>query len=75
VLLALNAELTLATRDASHRVALRDFFLDYRKTALAAGELIVSVHIPLPQPRLQRFYKVSKRVLDDISTVSGAFER
>jgi xanthine dehydrogenase small subunit len=29
--------------------------------------------VPLPAPALQRFYKVSKRVLDDISTVSAAF--
>jgi len=54
-------------------VALADFFVGYRKTVLAPGEVIVSVHLPLPLPAVQRFYKVSKRVLDDISTVAGAF--
>jgi len=72
-LLALDAELTLMSARGTRRIALVDFFLGYRKTALAQGELIASVHLPLPLPRLQRFYKVSKRVLDDISSVAGAF--
>jgi xanthine dehydrogenase small subunit len=72
-LLALDASLTLASEHGTRRVALREFFLDYRKTCLAPRELIVAVHIPLPMPCMQRFYKVSKRVLDDISTVAGAF--
>jgi xanthine dehydrogenase small subunit len=72
-LLALGAELSLASAKGVRRVPLSDFFVDYRKTALAAGELIVSVHVPLPLPRVQRFYKVSKRVLDDISSIAAAF--
>jgi xanthine dehydrogenase small subunit len=73
LLLSLAAELTLASRVGTRRVALSDFFLGYRKTALARGELIQRVHLPLPLPRFQRFYKVSKRVLDDISAVAAAF--
>jgi xanthine dehydrogenase small subunit len=72
-LLALDAELTVASPRGTRRLALVDFFLGYRQTALARDELIVSVHLPLPMPKLQRFYKVSKRVLDDISSVAGAF--
>ena len=72
-LLALDATLTLASRAGTRRTTLASFFLDYRKTALAPGEVILSVHMPRPAPRLQRFYKVSKRVLDDISSVAGAF--
>ena len=72
-LLALGAELTLASEHTTRRVPLREFFVDYRRTVLGPLELIVSVHLPLPPPRLQRFYKVSKRVMDDISTVAGAF--
>jgi xanthine dehydrogenase small subunit len=72
-LLALDAELSLATESGTRRVLLREFFRDYRKTALAPRELIAAVHIPLPVPPIQRFYKVSKRVMDDISTVAGAF--
>ena len=73
VLLALDAELTLASVSSTRRLALRDFFVGYRKTALERGELIAQIHVPLPLPRRQRFYKVSKRALDDISTIAGAF--
>lgn len=73
VLLALGAEVSLASRSGTRRVPLTEYFLDYRKTALAPGELIVSVHVPRPLPREQRFYKVSKRVMDDISSVAAAF--
>jgi xanthine dehydrogenase small subunit len=73
VLLTLGAELRLASARGERRVPLDAFFLGYRKTALLPGELIVSVHVPRPPGRMQRFYKISKRVLDDISTVSGAF--
>jgi xanthine dehydrogenase small subunit len=72
-LLALDAELSLARASGVRRLPLREFFLDYRKTALVAGELITAVHVPIASPRIQRFYKVSKRVLDDISTVAAAF--
>jgi xanthine dehydrogenase small subunit len=72
-LLALDAELTLRSPQGERRVPLREFFLDYRQTALAPGELIASVHIPRPTARIQRFYKASKRPLDDISTVAAAF--
>jgi xanthine dehydrogenase small subunit len=73
VLLALAAELTLGSATGVRRVPLAEFFLGYRKTLLAPGEWIQSVHLPRPAPGLQRFYKVSKRVLDDISTVAAAF--
>jgi xanthine dehydrogenase small subunit len=35
--------------------------------------VLVDVRVPRAQPAIQRFYKVSKRVLDDISTVAAAF--
>jgi xanthine dehydrogenase small subunit len=73
VLLALDAELALAGPSGTRRLPLSEFFVDYRKTALAPGEVIVAVHVPRPLPRLQRFYKVSKRRMDDISSVSAAF--
>lgn len=72
-LLALDASLTLVSPRGARRSALSTFFRAYRQTELAADELIASVHVPLPTAPVQRFYKVSKRVLDDISTVSAAF--
>jgi xanthine dehydrogenase small subunit len=70
-LLALGAELELVSSTGARRLALAEFFSGYRRTRLAPGELIRAVHIPRPLPSFQRFYKVSKRVLDDISTVAA----
>jgi len=72
-LLALGAELELVSQRGTRRLPLADFFLDYRRTALESGELIAAVRIARPLPTFQRFYKVSKRVLDDISTVAAGF--
>ncbi len=72
-LLALDAEVTLAGPRGERRLPLAQFFTGYRKTALVPEEIVVSVHLPRPLPAVQRFYKVSKRVLDDISTVAAAF--
>jgi xanthine dehydrogenase small subunit len=73
VLLALDASLTLVSPAGERKVALREFFQGYRQTVLAPRELILSIHVPLPAAPIARFYKVSKRVLDDISTVAAAF--
>jgi xanthine dehydrogenase small subunit len=73
VLLALEAQLCLLGPRGERRIALPDFFVGYRHTALEPGELIASIHLPRPLPALQRFYKVSKRRLDDISGVAAAF--
>ncbi len=73
VLMALDAELTLRTHEGERRIAVAEFFRGYRQTVLRPGELIVAIRIPRRQPTHAHFYKVSKRLLDDISTVSAAF--
>jgi xanthine dehydrogenase small subunit len=73
LLLAMDARLRLASARGERMVALSEFFVGYRKTALEAGELIVSVILPKPLPRVVRFYKAAKRRMDDISTVAAAF--
>jgi xanthine dehydrogenase small subunit len=72
-LLALDAEVEIVGPGGSRSVLLSDFFKAYRKTALAPGEILAAVRIPRPFADTMRFYKVSKRVLDDISTVAAAF--
>jgi xanthine dehydrogenase small subunit len=76
-LLGLGAEVVLTCIAngalASRTVPLDAFFLDYRKTAIAPDELITAVRIPKPFARTQRFDKVSKRKMDDISTVAAGF--
>ena len=73
LLLALDAQLTISGADGQRKIPLASFFRAYRQTALAAGELIVSVHLPKPFPQHLRFFKVAKRRMDDISTVAAAF--
>lgn len=72
-LLALDAELVLAKRGGRREVALSEFFVGYRQTVLEPGEVIVAIRIPRPLPSVARFFKVSKRVHDDISTVAAGF--
>ncbi len=77
VLLALRATLLLARASGSRRVAIDDFFTGYRQTVLQPDEIIQQIEIPCPAPpagkRYEQFYKVSRRLEMDISTVSGAF--
>jgi xanthine dehydrogenase small subunit len=72
LLLALDASVTLAGPGGRRVLPLTSFFTGYRRTALAPGELLVSIDIPKPLPQAIRFYKVAKRRIDDISTVAAA---
>ena len=72
MLLALDAIVHVAGPSGRRSIPLSSFFTGYRTTALHAGELIVHVEIPKPLPKRVEFYKVSKRRLDDISTVAAA---
>lgn len=73
-LIGLGAVIELASLEGKRSLPLEDFFLDYRKTELRAGEIIASVTIPkLTNNQDYRVYKISKRYDQDISTVCGAF--
>jgi len=74
VLLALDAEVLLAGPAGERTLAYEDMHTGYRQTALALGELIVRVRLPLPADgALQRFTKVGTRQAQAISKVSVAF--
>ncbi len=73
-LIALDATLSLHSRDGERQMPIEDFFLDYRKTDLGPGEFIRSVRIPKPRDgEAFRTYKVSKRYDQDIASVIGAY--
>jgi xanthine dehydrogenase small subunit len=73
-LIALGAEVDLDSADGMRRIALQDFFHDYKKTDLKPNEFIRGVWIPAPQPdESLLIYKISKRIDDDISAVLAAF--
>jgi xanthine dehydrogenase small subunit len=74
-LIALGAELILRKGAARRTMALEDFYLDYRKTALQPGEFVALIRVPLPQGGQQfRCYKIAKRFDQDISALLGAFQ-
>jgi xanthine dehydrogenase small subunit len=74
VFLSLGAELVLLSKGSERRVPIDQFFLSYRKTALAPDELLGFVEIPRPAPGAKIVaYKVSKRRELDISTVASSF--
>ncbi|SIQ82825.1 xanthine dehydrogenase small subunit [Aquipseudomonas alcaligenes] len=74
LLIALGARLILRRGQQQRSLALEDFFIGYRVTALQPGEFIERVVLPRPVSGQQlRAYKVSKRLDDDISAVCAAF--
>lgn len=73
LLMTLDASVELVSRSGARVVALKHFFLDYRQTALQAGEIIRQVLIPIPPAdAFIRARKASKRKAVDISGVASA---
>ncbi|MFD7076079.1 xanthine dehydrogenase small subunit [Nocardioides sp. NPDC059952] len=72
-LLALDADVVLASPRGERVVPLADYFTGYRETVLAADELIRSVRLPLPLAPLVGFHKIAKRRFDDISSVAVGY--
>jgi xanthine dehydrogenase small subunit len=73
VLLALDATVIVAGPNGERPELIDRFLTGYRRCAIGKGEIVRAIRIPLPMPKIQRFYKVSKRRTDDISTVAAAF--
>jgi len=71
-LLALEAEVTLASASGERSVPLSEFFTGYRQTVRRPGEIIRHVSIPLPLSPIAAFHKIAKRRFDDISSVAVA---
>ncbi len=73
-LMALDTRLVLRRGDRVREMALEDFFIAYRRTALEKGEFIAAIRVPDPSPD-RRFacYKISKRFDQDISAVMAGF--
>jgi xanthine dehydrogenase small subunit len=73
-LIAVGAEVVLRKGYTTRTLALESFYLDYQKTALAKGEFVQAVRVPLGRPgQWVRVYKISKRFDQDISALCGAF--
>ncbi len=72
-LLALDAEVELASPRGRRRLALPDFLLGVRRTALAPDEVLAAIHCPAPSPGMRSaFQKLGARRYMVISVVMVA---
>jgi CO/xanthine dehydrogenase FAD-binding subunit len=69
ILLATDAELVVGSARGERRVPAAEFWPAYRRTALAADELLLCVRFPLVDGRQVRFRKVGTRRAQAISKV------
>ena len=72
-LLALDAEIEVASKSASRRFPYADFLSGYRKVDLKKDELLVAIHLPAPHKDAQQYWrKVGTRRAQSISKVMVA---
>ena len=74
LLIALNAQVVLASVRGERRLPLEQLYTGYRQNVIAQDELLVRIDVPVPPlsagtMQHLRAYKVSKRQDDDISAV------
>ena len=73
LLIALNAQVVLASVRGERSLPLENLYTGYRQNVIAQDELLTRIDIPLPQrdkaAQHLRAYKISKRQDDDISAV------
>ena len=73
-LLVLDATLVLRKGEHTRELPLNEFYVDYLVNALAPGEFLETIRIPLLEgDECLHSYKVSKRFDQDISAVCAAF--
>ena len=80
LLIALGANVVLASHSGYREMPIEDLYLAYRTTALRPDEVLGWIKVPKPLPKVRsktkassgelcRVYKISKRFEDDISAV------
>jgi xanthine dehydrogenase/oxidase len=79
VLLAAGAMLEFRRDDSSEarQVLLQDFFMGHHRVSMADDEVLIAVHIPLPDPSKKCFiqsYKQARRRDDSKGIVSAGFQ-
>ena len=72
-LMLMQAEVEASSFKGVRRIKMSEFYLGYKKLALAKDEVITRIYLPLPGSREKvRLYKVSRREHLDISTFTAA---
>lgn len=72
VMLALGAAYQMTGPDGERQVAARDFYRGIYTTALADGEILTRIHIPLPATGHGWAYEKQKRKVGDYATAAAA---
>jgi xanthine dehydrogenase small subunit len=73
IFLALNSTIILEKNNQTREVLLRDFFKGYKQLDLLPGEIVHSLHFPIPHDQSRfNFEKVSRRTHLDIASVNTA---
>ena len=73
MLIALDAEAVIASKNGQRRMPLDEFFVDFFETAMQPGEVLLSVDLPpLPAGTKLTYKKFLPRTQDDYATVSVA---
>jgi carbon-monoxide dehydrogenase medium subunit len=71
-LIALDAEVVLASRTGERVIKLDQFFIDYYQTALNPGELLSEIRVPPPTRPHWAHIKFTPRSIEDFATVGVA---
>lgn len=71
-LIALDAEVTVASSKGNRTLRLDEFFVDYYQTALNPGELITKIRVPPPTRAGWSHIKFTPRSIEDFATVGVA---
>jgi carbon-monoxide dehydrogenase medium subunit len=71
-LIALDAQVTIASRKGYRTIPLEDFFVDYYQTALNSGELLTEIRVPPPSRPAWSHIKFTPRSIEDFATVGVA---
>ena len=73
MLMALDADVTLSSRNGQRRIPLDEFFVGYLTTVMRPGEVLTAIHLPpLPSGTRAAYTKFLPRTHDDYATVSVA---
>jgi carbon-monoxide dehydrogenase medium subunit len=71
-LIALDAEVTLASSQGQRTMPLEEFFVDYYQTALNPGDLLTEIRVPPPERPGWSHIKFTPRSIEDFATVGVA---
>lgn len=74
VMLALNAEISIAGPEGIRNVAIDDFFYGFYMTAVQANEILTEIRIPVPGPGTGNAYHKLERKVGDYATAGVAVQ-